>query len=147
MKRIRSVSYTHLDVYKRQVDIFTYDASATLNTKASDAQREEFMKTVSEREGVTGTIEVCEVNVDLVNGRKTRSANLYVPSDVQGISDFLTLRDRKSQEVYEYPREGVALSEKTAKMPVSYTHLIPSWAEAPRRPLTFWQIPCGEPLA
>ena len=105
------------EIAKRQyVDIFTYDASATLNTKASDAQREEFMKTVSEREGVTGTIEVCEVNVDLENGRKTRSANLYVPSDVQGISDFLTLRDRKSQEVYEYPREGVALSEKTAKM-------------------------------
>ena len=67
------------EIAKRQyVDIFTYDASATLNTKASDAQREEFMKTVSEREGVTGTLEVCEVNVDMVNGRQTRSANLDV---------------------------------------------------------------------
>ena len=31
--------------------------------------------------------------------------------------------------------------------PVSYTHLDVYKRQAPRRPLTFWQIPCGEPLA
>ena len=105
------------EIAKNQyVDIFTYDASVTLNTKASDTETEEFLQAVSEHTGIGGTMEVSMATVDLENGKNSRSVNLFVPLDTERISDFLSLRDRISKKAYEYPSEGVALAEKTAKM-------------------------------
>ncbi len=105
------------EIAKRQyVEIFTYDASVTLNTKDSLEARKAFQEKAETYEGVTATEEVYMMNVDLKNGDTTRNAYIFVPQDVGKVSDFLVLRDRTSHQLYDYPEEGVALAEKTAKM-------------------------------
>jgi putative ABC transport system permease protein len=105
------------EIAKRQyVEIFTYDAAVTLNGKATDQELEEFEQAVEEREEIGGSLQIYQTSVDLQAGDNTRSAYLYVPSDTQKIADYLTLKDRKTGQSYEYPQEGVALAEKTAKM-------------------------------
>ncbi len=105
------------EIAKRQyVDIFTYDASVTLNSKATDQDLEAFTEAVEDKEEVAGCLPIYQTSVDLEAGDNTRSAYLYVPSDTQKIAAYLTLKDRKTGEGYAYPQEGVALAEKTAKM-------------------------------
>lgn len=105
------------EIAKRQyVEIFTYDASVTLNTKDSLEARKAFQEKAETYEGVTATEEVYMMNVDLKNGDTTRNAYIFVPQDVGKVSDFLVLRDRTTHQLYDYPEEGVALAEKTAKM-------------------------------
>ena len=105
------------EIAKRQyVEIFTYDASVTLNTKASQEERATFQEETQNYDGVTNTEEIYMMNVDLKNGDTTRSAYIFVPENTENVSDFLALRDRTSHQSYDYPAEGVALAEKTAKM-------------------------------
>jgi putative ABC transport system permease protein len=105
------------EIAKRQyVEIFTYDASVTLDTKAANGEKSEFRDLVSGYDGVTDTEEIYLMNVDLKNGDEVRSAYLFVPEDTEQVEDFLVLRDRVSREGYDYPEKGAALAEKTAKL-------------------------------
>ncbi len=105
------------DMARRQyVDIFTYDASVTLNESASQEERREFLDYAEERRGVTAAMELFQKSVELENKGETMDAYLYVPEDREQVSDFVRLQNRVSREEYQYPAAGAAVSEKTAKM-------------------------------
>lgn len=102
---------------KQYIRIFTYDANITLNSKADETEKDEALKAATSYDGVDETIKVQSLTVDLTNGDKIRSANLFIPEDTKKIKDFLTLKKRTTGVEYAFPTgDGAYISEKTAKM-------------------------------
>ena len=102
---------------KQYIKIFTYDASITLNSKASEAEKEEVAKAAASYKGVSEEIKIEFFAVDLTHGDKVRNTYLFVPEDTKKIKDFLTLKDRTTGVEYSFPSgDGAYISEKTAKM-------------------------------
>ena len=102
---------------KQYIKIFTYDASITLNSKASEEEKEEVAKAAASYKGVSEEIKIEFFAVDLTHGDKVRNTYLFVPEDTKKIKDFLTLKDRTTGVEYSFPSgDGAYISEKTAKM-------------------------------
>ena len=102
---------------KQYIRIFTYDASITLNSKATEAEKEEVAKAAASYEGVSEDIKIEFFAVDLTHGDKIRNTYLFVPEDTKKIKDFLNLKDRTTGVEYAFPEGDEAyISEKTAKM-------------------------------
>ncbi len=105
------------EIAKRQyIAIFTQEASVTVDSAASAAEKDELNEAIAGWSGVTGTEKVCLESADLMANDKIRNAFLYVPEDPAQIDDYLELRDRGSHEQYAFPREGAVIAEKTANM-------------------------------
>lgn len=96
-------------------DLFTYQAAVTVQTD-SEEEREAVMETAQTSEGMGRTMEVYAQNVKLQAGNKSMDAILEVPKEPDNADQFFTFRDRVSGESYEFPSDGIAISEKTAKM-------------------------------
>ena len=104
-------------VAKRQyTDIFTYDAAVNVNTKASREDKEALLKLSDSYQGLDEYMKVAYQSVDLEYDGNEQSAALQVPGDTERIQDFLSLRKRESNITYDFPKEGVALTEKAAKV-------------------------------
>ncbi len=105
------------DVAKRQyVEIFKQEATVAVDTDASEKDKEHLLSTIDEMDEISESMQVCQLSVTLKNDKKERSAYIYVPKDVDRVTDFLRFRDRVTKEPYDYPSSGVALAEKTADM-------------------------------
>lgn len=104
-------------VAKRQyTDIFTYDAAVNVNTKASKEDKEALLKLSDDYQGLDEYMKVAYQSVDLEYEGNEQSAALQVPGDTERIQDFLSLRKRESNITYDFPKDGVALTEKAAKV-------------------------------
>lgn len=104
-------------VAKRQyTDIFTYDAAVNVNTKASNEDKEALLKLSDNYQGLDEYLEVAYQSVDLEYDGNEQSAAMQVPGDTDRIQDFLALRKRESNKTYKFPKDGVALTEKAAKV-------------------------------
>lgn len=97
--------------------IFTYDAAASVDTKASAGEKETLMELCDTYDGVDGYMKVHSQNVDLeYDGHSREDVTLEVPEDPGKIEDFVVFKDRTTGERYEFPGDGVILTEKTARM-------------------------------
>lgn len=96
-------------------DIFTYDATVTLNTDAKPDKKKELETVVADYDGVDSSMEVYSKSVDLESGSYTQSVTMEVPESIDQISDYLVLKNRVSQEKYEFPTDGIVITEKAAK--------------------------------
>lgn len=97
-------------------EIFTYNASVTLNMKASMSETERLRGLCDNWEGVNSYLEIYSKTVDLEYNGKEKEAAIVVPGEMERISDYLVLRKRNSVLHYEFPEDGVALTEKAAKL-------------------------------
>lgn len=96
-------------------ELFTYQAAATLHTD-SDEEKETVLETADGFRKMGQTLEMYAQNVELTSGEKQMDAVLEVPKEAAAVDQFFTFRDRKSGRDYEFPSDGIAISEKTAKM-------------------------------
>lgn len=101
---------------KQYVKIFTYTASASINTKASEKEKKDFISAVKEEKMISDSAELELIVVDLVHGKHERNAHLFVPKDKNAIMNFITLKKRNGSEEFKFPTKGAYISEKTAKM-------------------------------
>ena len=95
------------------VDIFMQDVTVALNT---DGDVEKLEDVTDSYEGISERLDLYMQTVTLNANDTEKEAYLYVPEDTNEAGEFVALRDRKTKESYEFPKEGVALSEKTAEM-------------------------------
>lgn len=98
------------------VEIFMQEASVSVDTDASEEDTAHLLQTIEHMDGVTGWMEVNLEAVTLNANNTDRTAYLYVPREVDRVTDFVRFRDRTSKASYDFPTEGVALAEKTADM-------------------------------
>ncbi len=105
------------DVAKRQFkEIFMDDASVTINLDATEAEKEHMFETVRAIPEIDDQMELYNVNVTLKNGNVERAAAVFVPKELDEVFNFVRFQDRVTRKPYDFPLEGVALSEKTADM-------------------------------
>lgn len=97
------------------VELFTYQAAVVVNSESKE-QKDALREQAEMFEGMGSTLEMFAQNVELTAGDESMSAIMEVPQDPSVVDQFFTFRDRRSKESYEFPEDGIAISEKTAKM-------------------------------
>lgn len=96
-------------------EIFTYDAAVTLNTKASEEEKDRLLELLDGRGGMEDYTRVYTKSLTLEHEDREWDVTLEVPEEINAVKDFVVLKDRKSRELYEFPKDGVVLTEKAAK--------------------------------
>lgn len=97
------------------VELFTYQAAVVVNSESKE-QKDALREQAEMFDGMGSTLEMFAQNVELTAGDESMSAIMEVPQDPSVVDQFFTFRDRRSKEPYEFPEDGIAISEKTAKM-------------------------------
>ena len=97
------------------VELFTYQAAVVVNSESKE-QKDAIREQAEMFDGMGSTLEMFAQNVELTAGDESMSAIMEVPQDPSVVDQFFTFRDRRSKESYEFPEDGIAISEKTAKM-------------------------------
>lgn len=98
------------------VNLFTYEANVILDSNVSEAEKEAQQKDLKAYQGIDEMLELYCQNVELQSEKKTVDTVLEVPKTLDGFEDFFEFRDRVSGKHYAFPKEGAAISEKTADM-------------------------------
>lgn len=96
-------------------EIFTYDVSIDINADADEEDKDAVIDEIESYEGVTDYLEIHIETIDAVYEDNTKNLYLYVPDDMESFADYVTLADRVTNEQYEFPSDGIAISEKSAK--------------------------------
>lgn len=97
------------------VELFTYQAAVVVNSESKE-QKDALREQAEMFDGMGSTLEMFAQNVELTAGDESMSAIMEVPQDPSVVDQFFTFRDRRSKESYEFSEDGIAISEKTAKM-------------------------------
>lgn len=95
-------------------ELFLYDVQITIDTEQDQEVQDTFTEYCTGYEGVDRSLRVYAENVTLIYGEEEHDAELDVPENPSRMDEFVTFRDRVTQENYDFPSEGAALSEKTA---------------------------------
>ena len=104
-------------VYTRQFsEIMLYDASISLDSKATESQKDELETAISEDKNIDTSLDVRNSAVDISHDGIKKSISMYVPKDEKKIEDLIVFRDRVSHKSYDLTEEGVILTEHIAKM-------------------------------
>ena len=94
-------------------EIFMQDATVSVNP---DADRSALEEAIAGYDGITSSLDAYQLTVTLNANDTDREAYIYVPADTEKVFDFVRFRDRVTKEPYDFPENGIALSEKTADM-------------------------------
>ena len=92
--------------------IYRYDTVVSLTGEGlSDGARE-----VLDGSGFSGWMEAFKESADVTAGDETISAYLFVPEETDRLSQFITLRDRRTKEPVAFGEDSVLLTEKLAHL-------------------------------
>ena len=93
-------------------EIYRYDTVVSLTDEGlSDGARE-----VLDGSGFSGWMEAFKESADVTAGDETISAYLFVPEETDRLSQFITLRDRRTKEPVAFGEDSVLLTEKLAHL-------------------------------
>ncbi|MBP1756171.1 MAG: hypothetical protein H6Q59_2569, partial [Firmicutes bacterium] len=103
-------------IYTRQFDeIMIYDASVSVDNKASEEQIEDLEKTMEENDAIADTLRVATGSVDISFEGASKSLSMYVPEDTAAFEKYIVLRERVGHKKLTLGNEGVLLTEQIAK--------------------------------
>ncbi|MGI6094281.1 MAG: FtsX-like permease family protein [Lachnospiraceae bacterium] len=97
-------------------EIRIYDGEIAMEEDLEEAKKEKILQTIDEDARISSYLPVYETSMDISdeNGENTKSAYVLVPSDNEAFKDYVSLRDRVTQEEYTLDESGVIISEKLA---------------------------------
>lgn len=101
-------------VAKQFGELYRYDATILLDTKANQAKQDDFNKLMDTADNVTHQIKARQENITVSasSAKRDRDATLFVPEAEIPVEDFIVLRDRKSHAPITLSDEGVVITEK-----------------------------------
>lgn len=103
-------------IYTRQFDeIMIYDASVSVDKKATEEQIEDLEKAMEEQQEITDSIKVATGSVDIRFEGESKSLSMYVPEDVSAFEDYVVFRERVGHKKLTLDDSGVLLTEQIAK--------------------------------
>ena len=92
--------------------IYRYDTVVSLTDEGlSDGARE-----VLDGSGFSGWMEAFKESADVTAGDETVSAYLFVPEETDRLSQFITLRDRRTKEPVAFGEDSVLITEKLSHL-------------------------------
>ncbi|MEE0954826.1 MAG: FtsX-like permease family protein [Eubacterium sp.] len=107
-------------IAKRQYSaVMDYDAAVSVEKDASETEQKDCTAYAESLDGYKSAA-CMEKTLDLSgmeNGGTSYTAKLIVPEDPDGLNaEFIHLNDRQSRKSYDFPLQGAAISEKTARL-------------------------------
>ncbi|RBP66009.1 putative ABC transport system permease protein [Alkalibaculum bacchi] len=96
-------------------EIFKYDLDIKYDALIDRTGHNEIKEILSQDNNIKMFTEISQYNAKLKSDNNEISATLIIPSNKQEFDDFITLRDRRSQEAITLPKSGVIISEKLSK--------------------------------
>lgn len=98
-------------------DIDKYNVSITLKEDKYDDDLVKVKDEIQQNEQIVETIGANAQSVNIIKNDNNQNIQLIVPEDVNKLSDFITLRDRKNiEDTYVLDNSGVIISEKLANL-------------------------------
>jgi putative ABC transport system permease protein len=94
-------------------EIFMQNATVSVDP---DEDRSNLEEAIAGYDGISASLDAYQLTVTLNANDTDRDAYIYVPKDTEKFFDFVRFRDRITKEPYDFPENGIALSEKTADM-------------------------------
>jgi putative ABC transport system permease protein len=95
--------------------IYKYNGIASVDSNLSSLEKRDLKDSLNDGENISDTILVDIQNAKIVIKGSEESVKLVVPENDNHISEFINLRDRKTQELYDLDIEGVMITEKFAR--------------------------------
>lgn len=96
--------------------LWNYDALVIFND-VDEEESQKYDEMLNSIDGFKGALNVYQESVTLnKEGINKQTAAICLPEDIEGFKDYITLRDRKSKEIYDLDDEGVVINEKLAKL-------------------------------
>ena len=93
-----------------------YDGLVLADEDASGSEKKQLKESMEQLEGVQAYTPVYFHKMEVKSGEKKQDAYLYVPEDTEAFRDFVTLRDRITQETFVMEDDGVIITEKIASL-------------------------------
>lgn len=97
-------------VSKQYKEIWTYDAYLSINGETVSLEEKEHWDVVKNR------MFIQTKTMDVETGEAMVSATLFVPEHLDGLENFVKLRDRVSKETYTLTKDNIIITEKLAKL-------------------------------
>lgn len=97
-------------------EVFKYDLTVTLKNETSREDIEKSIEEISKLDGISETMAVNMQAVEIIDPSNTQNIQMIIPKDVENLSDFIKLKNRKSKEEYKLNKDGVILTEKLAEL-------------------------------
>lgn len=96
-------------------EIFKYDGLVSYENTNSYVQNEELYQTLKENEHIKDSIQVLKQAGEASYEEETQNVTLMVPEQTKDLEDFLSFRDRITQQEISLEKNDVIVTEKLAK--------------------------------
>lgn len=94
-----------------------YESLVTLNTEASDYEKEEYDQFISNTDELQSDLKVFQgIYQAEATDVNTQDVTLFIPEATENLPDFVSLHNRVSGEKYTLSDEGAIISEKLAEL-------------------------------
>lgn len=97
-------------------EIFKYDFMAIYDNDADTAKKDALHSFISESSLISGSINAYQNTASVSSEKRSIDAYIFAPETTAKLSDFITLRERKSGNPLSLRDEGVVINEKLAKL-------------------------------
>ncbi len=103
------------DVVKYQYkEIFKHNAEVQLNTSITQEELWNLESLIHKQPTIEDNTKVFNKSIEVSGNNEEKTAILYIPENTEKINHYIELRNRKTKEVYAFPKEGAAITEKLA---------------------------------
>jgi putative ABC transport system permease protein len=93
-----------------------YDGTIIHDEDASAREEQELLDYLAQDEALERYTHIQMTKMTVSNGHSHLSTYVYVPEDLENFSEDVTLKNRVTGEIYELPKEGAVICEKTASL-------------------------------
>lgn len=96
--------------------IWVYDMTASVDSDASEEERNALEQYLTETEAIAGFLDIAGISMDFEAAGTVRSGTLIVPEDIEAFTDYTNLRNMATKESLSLDGDGVILTEKLARI-------------------------------
>ena len=107
---------TQAIVNKQYGEIHHYDASVTLASKVNEKRIKEATDFFDTDDRVESYLKLYQTNMTFANGKKEADGYLVVPMEAGKLTDYVALKDRKTQKKVSMKEDSVIIDEKLASL-------------------------------
>ena len=93
-----------------------YDFIVAYDDGADEEELDAASEAISSISQMQGTMDVLQLSADVYTDEYDASVYVIVPDDEKEFSEYVCLRDRRSNDEYSIPSSGVIITEKLAKL-------------------------------
>ena len=101
---------------KQYDELFLYDAMAVVSDKADEEEKSQIEAVIASNDVIISHMSAVQESKDVYSDIGNRECYIFAPSDKDGLSDYIVLRDRLTGERISLADGSVVINEKLGRM-------------------------------